>query len=177
MEAKCKVRQRPKSRSGQFPGKRFSGVIYLSDKWIGKKVKITETTQNIGNRYIGKRRIVHRCPRCGNTNTVKKGRTYLKNVISSRGHNWRQKCFCKDCNKDFTAIKGLVGKIYGMKKHHSRFKEFCIATDRLQTNHQRITSRIIKKEMGILGKSISHVTINDWLNKIYPNIKRVKNQF
>ena len=116
-----------------------------------------------------------RCVYCDSKNTIKAGKTYLK--TRGRSYNWRQKCKCKDCGKCFTAKRGLVGKIYGGRKHGSTLKHFTQIVDNILFNNERITSRSIQNKMlhGSIRKKVSHVTINEWLKIIYPNIPRYVN--
>ena len=104
------------------------------------------------------------CPLSHTHQTIKCGWRYLKNGDRQR------KVYCYDCDSSFTSKIGLNAKIRRRRKTLETFRKFCIITDSLNAQKKPISSRKIKIMM--LDEKISHVTINDWLKKTYPFIKR-----
>lgn len=118
----------------------------------------------------------YKCVYCGSRETYKKGKRYMKDSIL-----WRQRCFCKNCKKHFTAKKSVIGMIYRMRKHKELFSAFLRVVDEMVSLNLPISCNKVlfrlREKYPYYASNISRVTINAWLNKCYPNVKRMKNQY
>lgn len=107
-----------------------------------------------------------KCLNCNSGRIIKSGHRQTK---SGRV----QKYYCKACNRSFRFRFGILTKMNNVKKDKKYYIRFREIVDEMVNNHQRISSRDVHKKMASRHmRGISFNTINNWLNKFYPNSRQ-----